>query len=829
MPIAKILYSCLGLAFLNQTINTMLRNYLKIAFRNLLKNKSFSLINIFGLAVGMAACILMLAYVQDELSYDKFHEKGDRIYRLTYSYQMDAKDGVGSKMTFPAKAVLLEEYPEVEKVVRFYSNNSSNNFPLLRYEDKAFTEDQFLFADPEVFEVFDFQVIEGDSKAPLELYQNVLLTQKAANKYFGDESPVGKTIRYQNETDLNITGIVKDPPGNSHIQFEFLAPVNLQRYKWMGGPDGKMYDFETDWNWAGCWLFVQLKEHADPKVFEEKIQAIAKEYFDEDGKAKFALHLQSLQDIHFNAFPTAEMSAGGNRTQVYGLTIIAFLILLIACINFMNLATAKSTQRSREVGVRKVLGARRGQLIRQFLGEAMIISFLAIVLAGVIAELLLPGFNALTNKQLAIDFFQNPEIPSLMISGALLVGLFSGSYPSLFLSKFKPIQTLRGQVVSSFKGIGVRKALVITQFAISTALIIGVFVIWQQLDFLRNKDLGFNQENTLMIKNGWKISDSGKYDLLKTKMEANPEVKSIYRGYVPGMASWSNSFEVEGKEEQIRLGMRPVGYDFFDVFDIEMVAGRAFSEAIAADSTTTAIINEKTAKQIGLSPEEVLGKTISYTAGSDNQTRFDLTIVGVAKNANFESLYKEEGPLIFRVSHWGELAIKVHSGNIQKSLKKIEKTWNEVSPDWPFEYTFMDETLAARYEKDVKLGTVIQAFALLAIFIACMGLLGLSAFMVEQRTKEIGIRKILGASVSGIVSLLSKDFLKLAAIAIFVAAPLGWYFMKEWLQDFAYRIELNWWVFILAGLSTVLIAFLTVSLNSIRAALSNPVETLKVE
>lgn len=813
----------------------MFQNFIKVSFRNLSKNKSYSVINILGLAVGMTACILMLTYVQAELSYDKFHTKRDRIYRITYSYQMDSKDGKGSKMTFPAKAVLLEEFPEVENITRFYSNNSSNNFPLLRYEDQAYTEDNFLFADPEIFEMFDFELKAGDMETALEFHQNVLLTENAATKYFGKENPIGKSIRYQNETDLTVTGVLKNLPENSHIQFDFLAPINLQRYKWMGGRDGTGYDFESDWNWAGCWLFVLLEENANPIAFENKIQSIAKKYFDEEGKAQFALHLQPLQNLHFNAFPVAEMSVGGSKTQVYGLSIIAFLILLIACINFMNLATAQSTKRIREVGVRKVLGANRGQLVKRFLGEALVISFLGIVIAGVFAELSLPAFNALIGKELSIGFFQNPMIPGLMILGAIIVGFISGSYPALFLSKFKPVITLRGSsffIKNSNKkstGITIRKALVITQFAISTTLIIGVAVIWQQLDYLRNKDLGFNKENTLMVKNGWKVSDSGKFDLLETQLKKNPEVKSLYRGYVPGKSSWSNSFDAEGKEEQIRLGMRPVGYDFFDVFDIELLAGRAFSKEIGSDSAQTAIINEKAAQQIGWTVEEALGKKISYVGGSNNKTKIDLTVVGIAQNTNFESLHQVEESLIFQVSHWGELAIKIHSENIQNSIRNIKSSWNKVLPDWPFEYTFMDETLAARYEQDIKLGGVIQSFALLAIFIACMGLLGLSAFMVEQRTKEIGIRKILGASVAGIVTLLSKDFLKLTFIAILFASPIGWYFTNKWLENFAYQIELSWGVFAFAGFLTVLIAFFTVGFNAVKAGFVNPVETLRTE
>lgn len=810
-------------------LTLMFGHYFTTSLRNFYKRKGFSLINILGLSFGVLVCILMAFYIQDELTYDRFHDKAERIYRTTISFQSEAKDGIISKIPFPAKAVLIEDYPEVEKVVRFYTNAALNNIPLISYGGKAYTEENFMFTDPEIFEVFDFKLIKGDSKTALQVHTNVLLTEATAKKYFGNEDPVGKVLRYQNETDLTVTGVVENPPSNSYIQFDFLAPVNLHRYKWMGGKDGEGYDLETDWNWAGCWLFALLKEGTDPLVFEQKLQAIAKKYFDEPGKMTYAINLLSLSNLHFDADTGAEMSAGGNRTQVYGLSIIVLLILLIAGINYMNLATARASERGREVGVRKVLGAGRGQLIGQFLGEAMILSLLAVLVAGGLAELLEPWFNTFTDKKLAIDVFSNPTNLLMLLSAGGLIGLLSGLYPAFVLSGFQPVKTLKNIFVAPTRsGISIRKTLVVVQFAISIILIIGVLVIWQQLDYLRNKDLGFQKENVLLVKNGWAIKDQ--LGVLKNELESQASIDKLYQGYVPGQPAFSNTFEVEGKTEATRMAVRHVGFDFFDMFHLPLVEGRAFIPGSSSDSSEAIIINEAALKHLNWTAEEAVGKQMGLNqGGGDTDSKYNLRVIGVAKDANFEPLHQALDPVVFKANSFGDVAIRVKTGQLGAALQDLEKTWQSVITDWPLEYTFLDDKLAQKYLKEEKLSQMIQYFAVLAIFIALMGLLGLVALTVHQRYKEIGIRKVLGASVGQIVTLLSRDFLKLVLVAIVVAVPVAWYLMREWLADFAYRIDLGIGVFLVAGILAVLLTMVMVGWQTFRAAGADPVEALKVE
>lgn len=806
----------------------MLPHYFKTIFRNLYKRKRLSLINILGLAFGVLVCILMTFYIQDELTYDHFHQKGARIHRITIAYKADENNRVVSKMTFPAKGVLLEEYPEVEKVVRFYTNASLNNIPLLQYGNKSFTEENFLFTDPEIFEVFDFKLLKGNPQTALAAHNNVLITEKIAKKYFGNEDPMGKTMRYQNETDLVVTGIVQDLPSNSHIQFDFLAPINLHRYKWMGGVGGTGYDLEQDWNWAGCWLFALLKRGVEAPNFEQKVQAIAKKYLDEPGKLEFVLKLQTLPDIHFNAFPTAEMSAGGNRTQVYGLSIIVFLILLIAGINYMNLATARASERAKEVGVRKVLGAGKKQLVYQFLGEAIFIALIAVLIAGFLANWVNPYFNQIVDKDLVIPLLSSPKYLGLLLGIGLLIGIIAGLYPAFVLSRFKPISAMR-QVFSTtaHSGISIRKVLVVLQFAISTTLIIGVLVVWQQLEYLRNKELGFQKDNVVLIKNGWAISQQ--LPTLKSELEVHPTIQKVYRGFIPGKPAFNNTFEVEGKTEAERMGVRHIGMDFFEMFDVPIIQGRSFVSNNHLDSTQSIIINETALQQLNWTKEEAIGKMLGLGTNPNSETRYNLKVIGIVKDANFRPLHQTLNPIVFKYGNFGDVAIKVQGQQLAESLQAIENTWQKVIPDWPLEYTFLDESLAQKYLKEEKLQSIIQYFTGLAIFIALIGLLGLISLTIQQRYKEIGIRKVLGASIVNIIGLLSWDFIKLMVIAILLACPIAWYLMNGWLQDFAYRISVSWWIFVAAGLATILLTLLIISWQTIKAATHNPVDSLKVE
>ena len=581
---------------------------------------------------------------------------------------------------------------------------------------------------------------------------------------------------------------------------------------------------EKDWNWSGSWTYVLLNKNANLGQFSEKLKTVHSRFTNDSEEIEY--QLQPFLDIHFGQGFRGEMNAGGNLSQLYTFTTIALLILLIACINFMNLTTAQSTRRAREVGIRKVMGAQRNNLIIQFLGEALIVALIASVLAGLISEISIPYFNYLTGKQLNIDYFNNLTVISLLLGGAIVVGIFSGSYPAFVLSAFQPVKTLKG-ALSSSKGASLRKILVVGQFFVSILLITGILVIKRQLDFVRSTDLGFDKEHLLIVKNGGSIHSQ--MNAFRDKLLSESEIQKVYYGQIPAVSIWRNTFEVEGKNDPISLGLNHVGLNFIEMFDLELLNGRDFPQQQHPDSLEVVLVNESLINTFGWSAEESIGKRLSYIGGSDNKTRYDLNIIGVIKDANFQSLHHKIGPIVFQPANWGDLAIKLNPGNITTGVTKIKSAWKSMNPEWPFEYSFLDQDIDNQYKKEIKLSETIQYFTFLAIFIACTGMLGLVSFTTSQRAKEVSIRKVLGASISTLVKLLTQGYIKLVIIALLIAIIPGYLLAQHWLSDFAYRIDLTFDVFFIAGSLTLLIALITVSYHSIKISLLNPVDNLRDE
>ncbi|MEP1093905.1 MAG: ABC transporter permease [Cyclobacteriaceae bacterium] len=809
----------------------MLRNYFRIAVRSLLKTKSISTINILGLAIGISSFIMMIAYVFGELSYDKFNSKADRILRVTYSYETRGENRAVSRVAFPLKQRLLENYPEVERVTRFYQNRMDAT--TLKAGQNLFTEEKIFFADPEVFEVFDFPLLSGNPSTALKSMNSIVLTKEAALKYFGDSDPMGKTILYKNRDKLEVTGILEKPT-HSHIDFEFLVPVELQRQRWKRESGNNGYDFEQDWKWSGAWTYILLDHPSSKEAFDTRILEDGKDLFGRVSKTRVEYNFatQPLLDIHLKSDMISEIGINGNLKQVYGFAIVAFLILLIACINFINLMTAQSTNRAKEIGLRKVMGAHRTSLVWQFITESVLVTLLATLLSLLLLEVIVPVFNSFMNQSVSIPYFQLPILILGILAGAVIVGALAGSYPSFYLSNLKPIVTLRGNYSGESGNARLKKIFVIVQFTVSNILVVGIIVVQMQMNFVKGKNLGFDKDQTIVLEHGTKIDDE--FELFRSRLINNTSISGIYKGYIPGTGGWQQSFNIDGEEvkEAKSLGFKNVGYEFLDLFQLEMAAGRNFSREFATDSSQAILINEATVRALGWSNEEALGKDFSWIGGNDNKTKFSTKVIGVMKDANFESLYQPVRPSVFKLNFFGDVAIKFDVSSMEEllaSVESVEEIWNETSPQWPFEFAFLDRQIEDQYKKDERLGQMIQFFAFLAIFIACMGLFGLATFTVKKRTKEIGVRKVLGAGVSTIVFVIMKGFVILVTISFLISVPLAYHVSNSWLQNFEYRIELGPLVFIAAGVVSLVVAGLAILSQSLNAATTNPVNILKDE
>jgi len=804
----------------------MFKNYLKIAFRNLVKHKAYSFINITGLAMGMACIILIFLYVQDEFKYDKYHQKGDRIYRLVNkATQVDYASAIQPAIQLP---YLQNEFPEIEKAIRIIDYGDC----VISSGDKRFVDGKFMFADPDIFAIFSFPFVMGEPDKALANPFSLVLTEKAAKKYFGDENPMGATLKVDNEYDFTVTGVLKDIPYYSHFRFNFLA--SFSSYK-----DVDSYMLEN-WYASGTYQYLLLREHVDKAMLESKFPAFLEKHRGSEYASSDNLLLEPLSDIHLHSSKTRwDIADKGDIVYVYGFIAIACLILLLACFNFMNLATARSNLRIKEVGVRKVVGANRWQLVAQFLGESFCFVLLAMLVAWALVELFLPLFNHLYGKNLQTNYLSNWLLTFGVASIAFLVTILAGSYPAFFISNFKPNEILKGVVTPSGLNLFIkdrsklrlRQFLVILQFAVSIALVVCTLLIVRQMRFISNSKLGFDKENVIIVKNP--ISNMGdmnrRFERFKNSILQNPRIKAVSAAdnVPPGnINNYTNARLIgQAEDEAKHFGLIAVEHEFLKAIGAEFVAGRNFSRKYASDPESAIVLNESAVRELGLvSPVGAQLIGINNTSGPQ-------TIIGVVKDMHYKSMHELVEPTIFYQKPWStsSVVIRMNSQNISSTIKDLQQQWEKLTPEWPFQYNFLDQEFNNLYRAEERTTKLLGTLTLLAIFISCLGLLGLVALDVTQRTKEVGIRKVLGATVANVVALLSKDFVKLVLLSNVIAWPVAWWAMNKWLQNFAYRIGLSWWVFALAGGLALVIALLTVSTQAIKAALANPVESLRYE
>ena len=793
----------------------MIKSNIKIAIRSLLRHKAFSFINILGLAVGIAACFLIFLYVSFETSFDKFNSKADRIYRVVADVKTPTETIKSCWVTSPVAINLRRDFPEIETAVRIAEDQV-----LVKKGNVKFEEKHAVLADSTLFDVFDFPLMAGNKKTALVEPMSVIISQTAAKKYFGDANPMGQEIQLTGDAiNAKITGVMKDIPKNSQIEADLI--ISQSSAKQLGD---EMSD--SEWTNHTNYTYILVRPNTNVKALAAKFPAFQEFHHGADAKRlqmQDYLSLEPLLDVYLKSKRGGFVT--GNINNIYIFSAIALFILLIACVNFINLTTARSAERAKEVGIRKVAGALRFQLARQFITESIIICLIAFVLSIVLAALALPLFNQLAGKEISSSIFNNPlHIISLFIL-SVFIGLVAGFYPSLVLSSFKPVSVLKGRFSTGTRGMILRKSLVVFQFTISIILITATIIVYRQLSYMRSQDLGFSKEQTVIINTSW---DKNK-DAFKQSLSAIPGVISTtMSSHVPGGGSNSAYSEVENKKGEMQksnLDLYFVDFDYINQYNLKLAAGRGFSKDFSTDSTQAMVINEAASKMLGYgTPQEAIGRRFNQW-GKQGQ------IIGVLKNFHYKSLQSNIPPLVMRYEPWGMgiISVKVSGANLPNTLKTIGEKWAQFIPNRPFEYTFLDEFFDKQYSTEEHFGNLFLNFAALAIFISCLGLLGLSSYSTMQRTKEIGIRKVLGASASGIVNLLSIEFIKLVLIALVIAVPVVWFGMNKWLQEFAYRSTITWWVFCLAGLVAVLIAFSTISFQAIKAAIANPVKSLRTE
>lgn len=792
----------------------MLWNYLKVTWRNIRRYKGYSFINIVGLAVGLASCILILLWVQDELSYDRFHTNGNDLYRVVAEWRKTKPASHYWPVCAPLAPALKEEYPEIIKAARFTRLRRGQ---LVKFGSKNFNESQICLTDPDFFEMFTFPFVQGDARTALSNPESIVLTEEMAAKYFGTEDPIGKTLNINNEYDFIVTGVIKNIPHNSHLQFDFLASfVRIEDFE-------KAWEVLDNWTLNGFATYIELEERASAAVLTDKIANYRQKKVPE---SKDVLYLQPLKDIHlYSSHILFGIEGQGDIRYVYIFSIVAFFVLFIASINFMNLSTARSSNRAKEVGLRKVVGAKRAQLIRQFFCESIVMAFCSLILAVVLAELFLPVFTNLSGKQLSLDLSSHINILFTIVLLTLITGFLSGSYPAFFLSSLRPVKILKGISKTEGQGYLFRRILVVSQFSLSILLIICTVVVSHQVEFMRNKKLGFDKDQVAYFP----IRDElvPRYDSFKSELLKNTGIKNVaVSSNLPtsGVILTTDKVTWEGKnpEEVVVLEVTSAGYDFIETFNMEIVKGRSFSKEFSSDEEEAIVINETAEKVIGI--EDPVGKQLVFGESA-------VTIIGVVKDYHFKSLHSEIEPLVLAIvpDLFRYVFVKLDTADIQNTLIDIESTWKSFFPDTPFEFHFLDEAYDKLYRSEQRMGSLFNTFTILAIVISCLGLFGLASFMAEKRTKEIGIRKVLGASIAGIIILLNKQFTRWVLIANVVAWPIAYYVMSKWLQGFAYRINLEIWIFALAALAALVIAVFTVSYQSVRAALANPVDSLRYE
>jgi len=791
----------------------MIRNYLKIAWRNLYKSKIFSLIHIMGLTIGITVCMMIFLYIMNEFSVDRFHKQGKNIYRVMRGF--DKKMSRAPYLSAPYAQALLTDFPaDIKDAVRVWKTNF-----LVSFGDKAFDERRVYVADADFFKVFSFPLLKGNAATALKDPGSVVLTRNIAEKYFGSvDNAMGKTISFDKVRPMKVTGVSVNVPSNSHMDFDMVNTLS----SFPDRANGKI--------WINNFLFTYLllSPNTDPAKLEAKFPQFMDKYMGKD-MASLGIHqdlkITPLTDIYFEPASAFDDVKHGDKTVVYIFISIAVLIMLIACINFMNLSTLRAVERSKEVGLRKVLGAVRNHLVSQFIGESVLLAVISSILSIGLLFALLPTYNNILGYSLTVNW-DSWYIYAFLGGVILFVGVLAGSYPAFVLSAFSPIDALKGKLRLGKGGAFFRQALVVVQFSISVFLIIGTIVIMNQMHYVKNKSLGYDQAQTVIVQ----IDNGDIYNhmkVFKTELENTPGVASVsLMSGEPGGFFDIHSFEAEGQTQTFKPRTEFADFEYVKTLGLKVIAGRDFSPLFPSDSLNSVLINATAAKKLGFSPDQAVGKWIKNTLRDDHKRR----IVGVVQDFNFLSLKENMDALV--ISPYEDrrvIVIKLKPGNISESLNEIKKVYAQVAPVFPFEYTFLDQKFATIYKADIRQQTIMSIFAGLAIFIACLGLFGLASFTAAKRTKEIGVRKVLGSSVQNILLLLSRDMLKPVGIATIIAIPLGYSFTNMWLQNFAYRTPLAWWIFVLAAGVTFAIALITVSFQSLKAALANPVKSLRTE
>jgi putative ABC transport system permease protein len=805
----------------------MIANYFKIAVRNILRHKAYSIINIAGLSIGMACTILILLWLQHELSYDRYHTNADRIYRVATDINFGSMQGGYAVNNHTSGPIMQRDLPEVEKAVRFHPVWGRT---LVEYQDKKYVEENLLFADDSVFDIFTFPLINGDPRTALKKAFSVVISEDMARKYFGEENPVGKIVKMTNAfhpnlgraSNFTVTGLVKNVPGNSHFHFNMLVSFETiyvnnerQRHRWTGDINNYTY--------------ILLHENSDPDQLEAKLPALVDKYFEEDLKAigvRLGLFLQPLTSIHLYSKLIGEMSADGDIAYVYTFAAVALFILFIACINYMNLSTARSASRAKEVGIRKVLGAARGKLIRQYIGESIFYSCVSLILALILVEIFLPFFRSFFEVDLNAGYLTMPVIVISFLILIVFVGFVAGCYPAFFLSAFQPAQVLKGGFKTGPGKIRLRGGLVVFQFAISIALIAGTSITYTQVRYLKNKNLGFTKANIVVLK----VLDKsifGSIASIKEELKGHSGVVSVgTSSHLPGLYARQQVFLPEGfsVEQMQMMEFISIDADFVPTLGMQIIAGRNFTADIF-DEKGGILINETAARQFGW--DNPVGKQITELSGP-HPTK---TVVGVIRDFHIRSLHGIIEPIYIEnvPESFSYFFVKIRPEKISQTISFLETKWKEVVPAYPFDYWFLDEAFEGQYKAETKLNDHFIVFSLIAIVIACLGLFGLASFTAEQRTKEIGIRKSFGASITGLILLLCREFTKWVLVANIIAWPVAYFAMNHWLHNFAYRINIGLGIFILAALLALVIALLTVGYQAIKAARANPIEALRYE
>jgi putative ABC transport system permease protein len=789
----------------------MLKNLVKTAVRHILKHPGYSFLNVLGLTLGITSALFLLIYVSDEVSYDRYHEKADRIYRVSSTITETDDQFTWIVAQIPFGPQVAQDYPEVEAYVRFI------NMPraLYKYEDKEFVEEDFFYADSALFEIFTYEVISGDARRALLEPNKIVLTETVAARYFGDGDPVGKTLTAGSST-YEVTGVIEDVPANSHFRFGALASrINLPEQ--LGS-----------WGNFGVFTYLLFPEGLDVKAFERKMQGMYAAYMEPifgPVNVKVEYLLEPIREIHLYSTKEGEPEPTGSITYVYIFAIVALFLVLIAAMNYMNLSTARSSSRAREVGLRKVVGSRRGPLVLQFLSESVIFTVLSLALSIILLMALLPKLNLLAGKSFDMSIIHSPVVLLGMVGVVLLVGFVGGSYPAFFLSRFSPVTVLKGEITQGSAGSLFRKILVVVQFAVSVIMIVCTLVVFRQLNYLKTMDQGFDQKNVLSLDlNGQMVR---KYPVLKQALLENPNV--VYVSSTSsrvGEGSGKLLFDVETDQGMVQRGINfaIADHDFVEALGIKMVQGRDFQEDMPSDTLSGVIVNETFVKRMGWN--DPIGKRIE--AGDENTLR--ARVVGVMQDYHQTGMYNEIESLLLAYRTINNIVyVKISEDNVEQSLSHIESTWKEVFPDQPYNYTFLTERFNRQFESDEKRGLIFTLFTILAILIACLGLFGLASYTVEQRTREIGIRKVFGANEGTILKLVSRDFVILSLISIVIAFPIAYYLMSNWLENYVYKSSMGPVVFILAGVLTLVITFATIIYKAYQAAVTNPADSIKTE